>query len=148
MITKISWDEIRNIWATYLWPNRISPIETNSAMCYLEGFDMHNMHTTPTYIGYIVDDTIVGVNSGHTCYDNSYRSRGLWVNPNYRKQGIGSALLLATVEQAVKENTEFIWSFPRYTSWNTYNSVGFSLSSSWISSETSESNAYCIKKLV
>lgn len=146
MITKISWNEIRNIWATHLWPTRISPIEKNSAMCYLEGVNISNMYTAPTFIGYRINGEIVGVNSGHKCSDNSYRSRGLWVNPEYRKQGIGTELLIETIAQALKENSIFVWSFPRESSWNTYKKAGFSLSSEWMPSETSESNAYCIKK--
>lgn len=148
MIKTISWNNIVNIWENNLWPTRRSPIETNSAMSYLEGVDMYNMYTTPTYFGYIIDNVIVGVNSGHKCSDDSYRSRGLWVNPDYRKKGIGTALLLETIEQAIKENSDFVWSFPRYSSWNTYKKAGFKLSSDWMSSETSERNAYCIKKLL
>jgi GNAT superfamily N-acetyltransferase len=148
MIKQISWDEILFIWSTKLWPNRKSAIETNSAMCYLEGFDMKNMQTPPTFLGYFKENNIVGVNSGHGCANNNYRSRGLWVDPNYRNQGIGTSLLLATIDQAIKEQSEFIWSFPRYSSRNTYKSAGFTITGDWLPSETSEQNAYCIKKLV
>lgn len=147
MIKQISWEEILFIWSTYLWPSRKSPIESHSAMCYLKGLDIYNMHTTPTFLGYFKDNDLVGVNSGHGCANNNYRSRGLWVNPNYRNQGIGTTLLLATIEQAILEKSDFIWSFPRYSSKHTYESAGFTITSDWIPSETSEQNAYCIKKL-
>jgi GNAT superfamily N-acetyltransferase len=142
MIKLISWNEIFKIWSTELWPNRTSPIETNSAMNFLEGYNIFNMITTSAFFGYIVNDSIVGVNSGHRCADNSYRSRGLWVHPNYRKQGIGQLLLQTTVGQAVEEKTKMIWSYPRKTSWPTYSKVGFKLASEWHASETSESNAF------
>jgi GNAT superfamily N-acetyltransferase len=146
MIKTITWNEISPIWRTQLWPNRTSPIETNSAMCYLKGHDMFNMSTLPTFFGYIVNDKIVGVNSGHPCVDN-YRSRGLWVDPAHRNQGIGRALLKATIDRGLLEGFNTIWSYPRSTSWSTYKSAGFKLSSDWQGSETSESNAYCYFKL-
>lgn len=147
MIKAISWEKILKIWSKELWPNRNSPIETNSAMCFLNGYDMNNMTKTPTFFGYFVNNKIVGVNSGHMCGDNSYRSRGLWVNPEFRNQGIGTLLLKETILQAEKESAKFIWSYPRKSSWNTYFKAGFELSSEWEKSETSDSNAYCIKQL-
>lgn len=146
MIKNISWEEILNIWTNNLWPNRISAIEPTSAMVYLSEYDINNMLSVPTFFGYVINETIVGVNSGHRCNDGSYRSRGLWVDPMYRKQGIGIKLLQATIDQGFKENTKFIWSYPRKTSWNTYAQAGFQLTSNWMASETSDSNAYCIKK--
>lgn len=146
MIKLISWEEISEIWKKNLWPSRKSPIESTSAMCFLEGFNMQNMKNTPTFFGFLINGKIVGVNSGHMCIDNNYRSRGLWVNSNYRNQGIGTQLLLSTIDQGKDEGAEYVWSFPRYSSWSTYQNAGFKISSSWIASETSESNAYCIKK--
>jgi hypothetical protein len=48
-------------------------------------------------------------------------------------------------EQAKKENCDFIWGFPRKTSWDLgiYKKAGFELCSKWIPSETSANNAYC-----
>jgi hypothetical protein len=70
MIKEISWQEILPIWQNKLWPGRTSPVETNSAMKILTGHDMYNMYTTATFFGYIVDNQIVGVNSGHGCSNN------------------------------------------------------------------------------
>jgi len=147
MIEIITWDMIENVWKLHLWPTRKSKIETNSAMCYQAGYDMFNMTTKPTFFGYYVDNKLVGVNSGHSCNNNMYRSRGLWVFPEYRKKGIGKQLLLATIEQAKNENTDSIWSYPKRTSWKTYESAGFRVTSEWAPSETSEENAYCIMEL-
>lgn len=147
MIEEITWPEILDIWSTKLWPNRVSPIQTNSAMCYLQGHAMFNKQTKPIFLAYKINGNIVGVNSGHATDNNSYRSRGLWVNPDFRNQGIGKKLLLATIDQAVNENSSMIWSLPRQTSWNTYKAAGFELGSSWFKTETSDNNAYCFKKL-
>lgn len=143
MIKQISFDEIYEMWSKQLWPHRTSPIESNSAMIFLGGYTMDNMFTTPTFFGYYDNDMLIGVNSGHGCADNSYRSRGVYVMPEYRKREIGTKLLLATIEQGRKQDCDFVWSYPRRSSWNTYKSAGFELASDWERSETSEANAYC-----
>jgi len=114
-------------------------------MCLLGEYDSTNMQSIPTFYGYIINDDIVAVNSGHACPNqNNYRSRGLWVDPNYRHQGIAQKLLTATIEQGQQEGYRQIWSYPRRSSWPTYQAVGFELVSDWETSETSEANAYCI----
>jgi len=145
MLIELTWEKICPIWAKYLWPNRSSSIEPNSAMCLLNGYDIANIQSIPTFYGYIVNDKIVAVNSGHACPNqNNYRSRGLWVDSNYRGQGIAQQLLTATIKQGHQEGYTQIWSYPRRSSWPTYQAVGFELASNWEISETSEANAYCI----
>lgn len=142
MISIITFQEIYEIWRSELWPNRVSEITSTSAMNYLGGYDISNMTYDPTFISYILEGEIVGVNSGHHCADGSYRSRGLFVFPNYRGKKIGQILLNATISQAKKESASFIWSYPRNTSWKTYESAGFVLTSIWENSELGY-NAYC-----
>lgn len=142
MITEISFFEIYGIWRYYLWSDRISTIETNSAMNFLGGYDSANMSYTPHFFAYIVDSQIVGVNSGHHCSDNSYRSRGLYVLENYRRQGIGVKLLKHTIEQGRKEFCDYVWSYPKQSSWTAYKNAGFTLASDWHQSEL-DINAYC-----
>lgn len=141
-IETITFDEILPVWRDHLWPDRQSPIETNSAMCLLEGYDMYNMTTKPTFFAYKVDGKIAGVNSGHMCKDGQYRSRGLYVFEEYRGMGIGTKLLIATIEQGRKEGARLCWSYPRDTSWMTYHYAGFYLKSDFEKSETGN-NAYC-----
>ena len=142
MIIKITYEEIYPIWKDHLWPNRTSPIEPNSAMCFGGGYDMFNMSTQPTFFAYIIDNKIAGVNSGHLCSNKQYRSRGLFVFDNYRKQGIGTQLLLATIDQARLEDASMCWSYPRQDSWRTYEKAGFILQSEFKQDE-SGFNAYC-----
>ena len=144
MIKQIEWKEIEYVWRNYLWPERITPIETNSAMCFLQGHDMDNMKTRASFFGYFTEGQLVGVNSGHACpRSNSYRSRGLWVHPGFRRRGIAQELLNATINQAWQEQANMIWSYHRKNSWNSYHSVGFQLASDWLPSETSDLNAFC-----
>ena len=146
MITQIDFDTIYPVWGNFLWSKRTSKIETNSAMVYLGGIDINNMYYTPSFFAYIHNGIIYGVNSGHKCSNESYRSRGLYVFPEHRNQGIGSKLLSATIDQAKKENSKFIWSYPKQASWKTYEKVGFNLSSIWEKSEM-DINAYCMRSL-
>lgn len=144
MIHEISFEEVLPIWKNYLWPLRQSKIETNSAMVLLNGIDMYNMCTKPTFFGYFVNEKLVGVNSGHMCDNDQYRSRGLYVMEEYRGLSIGKELLIATIKQGLKEKANLCWSYPRKTSWKTYESAGFKLLTDWEKSETSDGNAYCV----
>ena len=142
MIKKITYEDIEHIWKNYLWPERKSRIEPTSAMCYLNGYDLKNLNFNPTFFAYIQDDDIAGVNSGHRCLDNGYRSRGLFVFPKYRHKGIGTSLLLETIRQGKSEQCTYVWSYPKHNSWGTYHKAGFTLSSDWQDSELGK-NAYC-----
>lgn len=142
MIETITFEEILPIWRNHLWPDRTSTIESNSAMCYKDGYDMFNMNTKPTFFAYKINNEIAGVNSGHMCKDNHYRSRGLFVFEKFRGMGIGTKLLIATIEQGRKENAHMCWSYPRDTSWKTYSSAEFLLDGEFSISETGN-NAYC-----
>jgi GNAT superfamily N-acetyltransferase len=142
LIETITFEEILPIWRNHLWPDRTSPIESNSAMCYKDGYDMFNMNTIPTFFAYKINNEIAGVNSGHMCKDNHYRSRGLFVFEKFRGLGIGTKLLTATIEQGRKENAHMCWSYPRDTSWKTYSSAEFLLDGEFSISETGN-NAYC-----
>jgi GNAT superfamily N-acetyltransferase len=143
MIKKLMFNEVLPIWKNHLWPDRQSSIDPNSAMCFLGGYDLVNMDPIPTFFAFIVDGEIAGVNSGHMCNDEQYRSRGLYVFEKFRGKGIGTILLKATIEQARTENAILCWSYPKQTSWKSYLAAGFELASEWESSETSDSNAYC-----
>jgi GNAT superfamily N-acetyltransferase len=144
MIVTINYDDIYQVWKNYLWPDRKSDITETSAMTFLGGYDIVNMSYTPTFFGYIENNKLLGVNSGHMCVNNSYRSRGLFVFSDARQRGIGSKLLIATIEQGCKESATFVWSYPKQTSWKTYEKAGFGLSSPWEPSELGM-NAYCAK---
>ena len=141
VLKDIDWDSIYKVWRKNLWPDRSTPIESHSAMLYLGGHDIGNFNYRVFFLGCYKDGKLIGVNSGHKCSDGSYRSRGLWVDPAHRGEGIGQAILRQTLE--FRGNSTFVWSYPRQSSWSTYEKVGFSLTSDWQPSETSEANAYC-----
>jgi len=148
MIKFISFSLIFPIWKNQLWPDRIeSSITQTSAMMFLSGHDSKNFYNSPVFFGFYIHDNLVGVNSGHMCVDSSFRSRGLFVYPNYRGRGIGQELLYETISYAKKRKAKFIWSLPKKTSWHTYHKVGFKIASEWFKTDTSYANAYCYKLL-
>lgn len=146
MITEISFDQIVPYWIK-LWPwHTKETLQPHSNMLYTGGF--FGLHYTPevTYFAVIVDGDIAGVNSGHITTDNLYRSRGLWVDPTYRGNGFGVALLTASINKSIELGCDGSWSFPRDTSWKTYEAAGFNLTGDWIISENNVKNAYCFRK--
>lgn len=146
MIKIVDFYTVYEIWVNYLWPDRHSTIEPTSSMRFMGGYDLKNMNFTPTFFAYYIGENVVGVNSGHMCINQEYRSRGLYVFPDYRKNGIGTELLLKTIEQGKSENAKMIWSYPKLQSWSTYKNAGFSLSTDWEHSELGL-NAYCKRDL-
>lgn len=146
MLQKITFNEILPIWRDYLWPDRISDITPTSAMSFMGGYDLQNMSLNPTFFAYVSDGLIAGVNSGHMCKDNDYRSRGLYVFEKFRGKGIGTKLLQATIDQAMQEEATLCWSYPKDSSWKTYENAGFVLVSNFEPSENGN-NAYCMIRL-
>lgn len=146
MIVKTDFNTINTIWSKHLWPNRISKIEPHSAMLLDGTFDIKNFDFNPAFLILYDNDKIAGCNSGHMCADGSYRSRGLFVFPEFRKKGYGKELLLHTINMGIEEKAKLVWSYPRFESWSTYESAGFTLASEWNNSETGV-NAYCTLKV-
>ena len=146
-IERLDFKTIENIWKKELWPNRTSAIETHSAMTWPFGgdpepIDMNIFTYEPTFLGAYIDNKLVGVNSGHRTSEDQYRSRGVWVNPDYRKQGVSQMLFQMTAHQAKIEGCEMLWSIPRKTALPAYTKFGFETVGDYIITETSEANIY------
>lgn len=149
----IDFSEIQAIWSTKLWPDRTSPIETHSAMTWpfsgpVPAHSMRVFDYTPYFIGVYDGDKLVGVNSGHRTDDKTFRSRGLWVDPAYRKQGIAQLLFDTTEHLALMEACTLIWSVPRKTALSAYERFGFKTQGDFFGTETSEANIYVFKNLL
>ena len=131
IVENISWEEMFSIWSNKLWPNRKSAIEPVSSMCYMGGYEMFNKQQVPVFLAVRKDNKIVGVNSVVGCTDNSSRSRGLWVDENYRGQGISTLLLNSTIQHAKNSKSNFIWTVPRMSAFPAYTKAGFIRTSDW-----------------
>ena len=151
-IIRLSFEQIISVWQNHLWPDRESPIESHSAMTWpFEGnpeqYDMNVFNYPATFWGVYIDNKLVGVNSGHKTTDTQYRSRGIWVDPEYRKQGVAQNLFNMTEHRAILEKCNMIWSLPRKTALPAYERFGFSTVGGFIKTETSDANIY-VKKII
>lgn len=130
VVQQITFEQILPIWQHKLWPNRASKIETHSAMTWPlshpnQPYDM-TVFTYPVYFFGIYDqDKLIAVNSGHSTNAQEFRSRGLWVDPDYRGQGIAQQLLEATKHAAIQSGAKMVWSIPRLNALHSYKKVGF-----------------------
>lgn len=132
------------MWSRELWPGRVSPIESNSAMKWLGEIDMSLMQAVPTFWRVVrapqskndVVSQTVGVLSGHfggiVNGHRSYRTRGLWVAESVRRHGVAMMLMNAAFDQARSENCDSAWTFPRASSMPFYESVGFKRVGAWV----------------
>jgi len=123
-VETILFSDILPIWKDQLWPNRKSPIETHSAMTWpttsQASYDMQAFDYPPHFFGVYSDQKIIGVNSGHLTSPTEFRSRGLWVDPEFRGQGIAQQLLEATRQSAAESGAKMVWSIPRINSLQAY----------------------------
>lgn len=128
----IDYRDILPIWETKLWPDRISKIEEMSCMTYQKDYDIQIFDLyEPTFWGIYYEDKLIAVNSGHRTSETDYRSRGLWVDRNYRRRGMTKLLFNALFEQAKKEKVSLVWSCPRKAALAAYEASSFQKISDW-----------------
>lgn len=142
-IEHLTYSEIEPHWQQ-LWPGR--KFEQTSAMAYLGGYHAYAAQDI-CYYAVTIAGKIAGVNSCHNTGDLIVRSRGLWVLPEYRGQGIGQELLNYNFAWAKLRGYRAVWSYPKQAAFSTYQSVGFGAQSDWITDEAGNVNCYVIKFL-
>lgn len=137
MIKEITFDEIKYYWKKYLWAKyttKIHKVDIHTQKNYFYRVIKHlssslsrdqiDKWIKPTYIGYFVDDKIVGVESGYKSNIDYYRLRGLWVHEDYRGRGIATKLLNYLEE---RNNENFLWTCPRENALIFYIKYGFKI---------------------
>ena len=132
-----SFEEIYPTWNDKLWPGRISKIESMSSLywCFPNKIIKDgSIFEKYSPIFWVVKDNekIIGVNSGFRTDKKVYRSRGLWVDPAYRRQGISQILLKQAILQGKKEECHWIWSMPRKSALPAYQKIGFKKRGKWL----------------
>ena len=131
-VKKIDYQDILPIWETKLWAGRDSKIEEMSCMIYQKGYNIQIFDLyKPTFWGIYHENELVAVNSGHRTSETDYRSRGLWVDINYRRRGLTKLLFNALSEQAKKEKVSLVWSCPRKAALAAYEASSFQKTSDW-----------------
>lgn len=144
---------IHEMWSQWLWPGR-QDIKYMSSMTYPEQeYDMQIYQLyKPTFLAaYTRSETgdleMVGCNTGHRSATRKYRSRGLFVKPEYRGQGIAQRLLKQTLIQARLEHCNLCWTMPRKTSLPSYIAAGFKQTSDFFGTENNDANCYAVAEL-
>jgi ribosomal protein S18 acetylase RimI-like enzyme len=135
MIKEITFEEIRKIWEKYLWAEyvkdgyTINPINLTSqknyclsAVNFISNLNLLAKIIRPTYIGYFLDDKIIGVESGYKTSVVHYRLRGLWVHEDHRHKGIATKLIRYLEDRCRKP---FLWTIPRESALDFYLKYGF-----------------------
>ena len=112
------------IWNSQMWEDyrNISVTKDRSI------FDKYE----PTFWAVRENDEIIGVNSGFRTSDDIYRSRGLYVKPEKRGEGLSNMLLKLTIQTAKQEKCRIIWTMPRKDALFAYESVGFRIIGGWV----------------
>jgi GNAT superfamily N-acetyltransferase len=155
-------EDVLPIWQASLWPGRLSKIETNSAMKWLGGIDLELMKAPASFWRLRIEkeNLTVGVLSGHfgglidreNRQVRGYRTRGLFVGPQFRGHGASKILMTAALAQANREACEVAWTFPRQSSMPVYEKLGFKMVGQWIGENDPGAgefgpNCYAIKHL-
>ena len=144
-ILKIKWEEVVPLWRQLWYPK--DDIQKRSGRLLLFGFDrsiITDDSIEVTYFGADIDGKIVGVNSGFSPKPFEYRSRGLYVLPEYRKQGIAQELFQATENEGKKGEYMTLWSIPRKSALPAYLKFGFKLLSDFHNGEFGQ-NCFVMK---
>lgn len=150
-ISEIDFETILPIWSKFLWPDRKSLIEPQSLIefgNYPYTYDVKILDYKPIFIGAYCEGALVGVNSGFLTTDLHFRSRGLYVAPEFRGNGIGRILLEHTKKSGRKLGAMWCWSIPRQSSFRTYSSAGFMQYGDFFTTETSDSNCFAYVSLL
>jgi len=146
-VVTISFEEMLPIWTNNLWIGRKTQIKPTNGLKFLGGYDKSIENNTPTFFGAFINDECVAVNSGHATNDYEYRSRGVYVMPEYRRQGISQELFKATEDQCLKENKKILWSMPRVSSLQAYEKFGFNVVSDFFDDMEFGPNCFVVKVL-
>lgn len=124
-IEQVSFDIVLPIWYNKLWINRKSDIKSMSSIQYLGGIDMDIYQYKPSFWAIYDGSEVIGVNSGFKTKNDYYRSRGIWINPDYRGKNLSNLLFVELEKQAILENCNNLWSMPRKGSHYAYLKFGF-----------------------
>lgn len=120
---RAEFEEIIPSWQK-LWPNR--DLNPYSSMLMKGGLDVHIQDKYKHRCWLVeLDSKTVGVMAGHKSETYCYRTRGLWVDPDFRGQGVAQQLFSLAQNQAEAENCRWLWSYPRLAALPAYMKAGY-----------------------
>jgi GNAT superfamily N-acetyltransferase len=146
VITTIEYADILPLWQN-LWPSteNIQPYNKFRFMTTQE--DARIPRGPVYYIGAYDSNNIVGCISCYSTSELGFRVRGIYVDPNYQRKGIGRLLLSAVDSRAQESGHTFVWGYPRQSSWGLYEKCGYMRLSNWFNDFTYGPNAWAMKTL-
>lgn len=125
-LLEVTFLDILPVWKNELWQGRISDIKPLSSMTLNREYNMEIYHKYCPYFCMVLDgDIVAGVNSCHQTGEDEFRSRGIYVYPRYRKQGVTKLLFDFVKKKAKESNCSTIWSLPRLDALPAYEKAGF-----------------------
>lgn len=126
MIRKISYNQILEVWKEPdMWmKNHVDHDPPPYSPKTYSGGIMKSK-PDPFFYGYFIDGELAGVNSYYRVNDEECRSRGLYVYPEYRNEGVSVHLLRYAIEQNIDKGYRYIWSMPRVSAKKAYEKAGF-----------------------
>lgn len=131
-LSEIDFDLAKSYWNKTLWVDRdIKPV---SSMLYSSGYNMnvYNLEISmPVYLAIFNNNEMIAINSVFNSDDDELRSRGLYVNPLFRGQGLSSLLLNKSLAIGKNRNCKYCWTLPKKESFYAYEKVGFIKTSEW-----------------
>ena len=110
-----------------LWGDRIHTVYSSMLMRGNHDYHIKDTYKYRCWCAYdsARKDRIVGVMAGHKSEPLCYRTRGLWVDPDYRGQGIAQGLFALAELQAKNEHCRWLWSYPRLAALPAYMKSGY-----------------------
>jgi citrate lyase synthetase len=124
MIEEISFEEIKQIWLTELWPGRQSKLGPVSRIDIDGEINMTMTVDPPIFVGIKSENQLVAVASGHPT-GQFYRLRGLWVAPNYRQKHFATRLFNHLQQRSFQTHATTTWMMARARNLEIYKKMGF-----------------------
>lgn len=148
-LQEISHEAIHPLWTNGLWPSRPTKELYMSAMLYGGGYDSEiSKKYRPRFWGIYHQNRLVAVNSGFQTSPHHYRSRGLYVEEEFRRRGLATMLLGTCHDEARRLGCSTLWSFARLTALSAYLHAGFQRRDENIYRGDFGQNVYVFKSIV
>lgn len=123
--------EVFPLWKK-LWDKH--DFDSTSSMLFMGGYDPDiPKKYTPHFFAATLGERIVGVLSVHPSSEKHSRMRGLFVEPEYRQQGVALKLIELCIDCARRSGAELIWAAPRATSLDIFINLGFTQNTDFVS---------------
>ena len=124
-IVEIDFSTIKPIWQNHLWDSRYQ-FEEVSCMLLGGGYnaEIRNLYK-PKFLSIQAEGKIAAVLSGHATSNEHYRTRGLYVFPDYRRLKLPTLLIQYFIDEARSQGYKLIWSVPRVSALELYTNLGF-----------------------